>query len=491
MKTKLLAIIIAAVLLLGAGAGIGVAIYCNQPYNVAGNAILNAFDDLSERDEIEPIANILTKGSVDFAVNEMKNDDTDLLAGGKFLGKLYFSDKAFMLEDLLIENDMGKISGDIYVSDKLAYVSEDEILENAYGLKYKDIVDELEDSIFAYGSDSEYAFQDEEEYEKLIKALECLNDGNFEKDAEKLAKKLAKKAWKIACDNFEFETENDKVRVGGERENVRVVTITIDGDSMASFAADFYEYLDKDDSVVKFLEKYEDLLNPVLVNANGIEEGKSVADAYEEYIAEYIEELDDRCDEIEESFTEDVVIKVMTPRTSQKLAKLVVEVGEVEVFDLDIGVDGIKKADRISVTVLDSKYTYEVKEDNSKEFECVLKHGDESIKLSLDKKKDKFTLSFNEMNVFGYDNVKISGDFKSSFGKTTIEIDKFEYDTSYVDYEKYPFEYITETKRIDCDITIVLDQSDKIPSAPKKYDQISDIMEEDIEKWVSRYFGDE
>ena len=218
MKTKLLAIIIAAVLLVGAGTGIGILIYCNQPYNVAGSAILGALDDFGERDEIEPIVNILTQGSADFSFDKIKNGDTDLLNGGTIEGKIYFSDSAFMLENLLIENDNGKVSGDFYVSDEMIYVSEDEILENAYGLKYKDIVDELEDSIFAYGADSEYAFQDEEEYERLIKALECLNDGNFEKDAEKLAKKLAKKAWKIACDNFEFETENDKVRVGGERE---------------------------------------------------------------------------------------------------------------------------------------------------------------------------------------------------------------------------------------------------------------------------------
>ena len=45
MKTKVLAIIIAAGLLLGVGTGIGFAIYGNLPQNVAATAIFNAIDD--------------------------------------------------------------------------------------------------------------------------------------------------------------------------------------------------------------------------------------------------------------------------------------------------------------------------------------------------------------------------------------------------------------------------------------------------------------
>ena len=128
MKIKLIAIIVAAVMLVGVGTGVGVAIYTNLPQNVAANAVMGAFEELLERDEVKPLYNTLTKGSITASVEGVTQDDVDLLNGITASGKMYFSNKAFMLEDFQLEYDDFKVKGDLYVSEDMLYISEDEII---------------------------------------------------------------------------------------------------------------------------------------------------------------------------------------------------------------------------------------------------------------------------------------------------------------------------------------------------------------------------
>ncbi len=482
MKTKVLAIIIAAVLLLGLGTGIGFAIYGNLPQNVAATAIFNAIDDFGDRDEIKPIVKTLTKGSFEFALNELKSGEEDILEDGALSGKMYFSKDALMLENFEFKAGEFGLSGDIYLSEDLLYVSEDEILKNAYGVKFKDIVDDLEDSIFAYGSGSEYAIPDEQAYENLISALNALNDEKMHKDAEKIGEKLYKKMWKIACDNFEFESEKDEIKVGGSREKVRVISIVIEGEALAEAISEFYDYLAEDKSIPKFLEKYEDSL-AFMFATNGSED-KTPVELYEEYIELLGENIDDLCDSIERNYSDDIVINVATPRSSKKLVKLEVVVNDVTKLTLDFGMDGIKKTEKMSIEIDGKKTTYQVKKDDSKEFECVIKQGDNSIKLSIDKKKDEFTFGVDMPANYDLTSLVIKGDWVTKLGKSTVTIDKIQSTRQGYD-EHYNFGEIKET--VDCEIVLIFDQSDKIPKAPKKYDRISDITEEDIKSWEENF----
>lgn len=475
MKTKVLAIIIAAILLVGAGTGIGFAIYANLPQNAAASAIFNAIEDFGKRDEIKPIIQVLEKGSLEFAVNKMEHEDEDLFEDSALSGKMYFSKDAFMLKNFELKSGSFNVSGDVYLSEDMLYLSENEILSNAYGVKFKDFADDFADSIFAYGSGSDYAITDQEQYDKIISALEVLNDDDMQKDAEKLVEKLYKKIWKIACDNFEFESEKDEVKIGGEREKVRVITVTIDGESLANAFSEFYEYLEDDDSIPKFLEKYGDALD-IMFEANVVED-------YDAYIEQMGDNLDDICDRIEDNYSEDIEIRVFTPRSAKRLVKLEVIVNEQDVFSLDIGMDGAKKSDEITFEVYGKEYTYQIKEDSSKEFECVLKDNTNTIKLSIDKKEDTFKLDIDTPNSANFTKLVLKGDWVTKFGKTTITVDKMQI-SSYGYDDNYNWGTLTET--IDCEIVFVIDQSDKIPSAPKDYKRISDIADEDINGWQEK-----
>lgn len=488
MKLKLLAIIIAAVLLVGAGTGIGIAVYANQPENVVEAAISDLFDDLLDRDEIKPLYNTLSGGSLDVAISSAKMDETDLLDGGSISGKLYFSDDAFMIEGLNVKYGDNKINGDLYFSNEMVYVSEKEILGGAYGVKLKQIADEIKDSIFAFGSESKYAITDEEEYEAFIDAIDSVGDGKLKKDAEKLFNKLADKFWDIAGDNFEFESEVEKVRVGGTREKARVITIEINGTSFANAVADFYDYLVEDDSVAEFLEKYEDVLS----NRFGSDDDKPFAEQFDDALEEFGEELAENLDEIESHFGRDMTITVITPRTSTRLAKLEIKVGEEEVLSLDIGMEGIAKSEKITLTADGERLTYEIIKNNSKQYECELSMGQSSVNFLLDKKNDEFTLTAEEEPSYGLYKFVVKGTLKASLGKTTITVNKIETSRMGESDIDDPFygdisvvKSITET--IECEATIVLDYKDRFPSEPKDYQKISEITEEDVDAWIEKF----
>ena len=470
MKIKLIAIIVAAVMLVGVGTGVGVAIYTNLPQNVAANAVMGAFEELLERDEVKPLYNTLTKGSITASVEGVTQDDVDLLNGITASGKMYFSNKAFMLEDFQLEYDDFKVKGDLYVSEDMLYFSEDEIIQNAYGIKLDEIAKDLEDSIFAFDSGSDYAIPDEETYDMIISMFEDMDYEEMQKDAEKLYKKHFKELWKIACDNFEFESENDEIRIGGEKEKVRVISIVISGDMLASALEDYYDFLCKDDSIVEFLEKYEGVFA-----SYGMDDDMTIVEMYEEILDQFGEELDETCEEIEDSFEDELVIKVITPRSSQKLVKLEVEFDDESVFALELGMKGMKKTDKITLSVAGEKVlTYEVKENTNKAFECSLKAGEVTVKASVDKSKDTYSLQIKKASTSSYYDdsfeTTVKGKISTKGDKTTLTVEKI---TAY-------------DETIKCDITFVIDESDKIPSAPTKFDRISDITEEDIEEWAEK-----
>ena len=463
---KILAIILAALVFVGAGTGIAFAIISNRPQNVAISAIVNAVEDIAERDEVAPMYNMLKQGSLTMSVDKITMNDEDVLGGAKFSGKMYFSKDAFMMEDIKVNYGDIKIDADYYVSEDFIYISEEEIFDAAYGVKFSDIAEELKDSIFAYGSGSDYAIPDEEMYNKVIEILEAIEElevKEMKKDVEKLAKKLTKEVWKIACDNFEFESEKDEVRINGEKEKVRVVSVIIDGKAAANFVSDFYDFIAKDDSIVKFLEKYEDQIPTQLMG----DEDKSIVEMYEEAIEALEDTIDDTCDGIEAALPADIIINVITPRNSKTLAKLEVNVEKTNLFAIDLGKDGMKNTDKITVSAAGEKlFTYEIKEDNNKEFVAEIEAGGATLKIDLDKKADEFAITAK----MGETTAKITGELVSRFGKTTITVDKI----------------TAGETTIKCDVEIIIDEKDKIPAAPKKYDTISDIKDEDIEGWMEK-----
>ena len=489
MKTTTIIIIIVVVacVLLGALAGgVGIAAIANQPEIVAANALKGALTDIFERQELKAINKTLTQGSVTVSVDGVKCGEEDLMDGMKVSGKVYFSEakKAVMIEDLVIKDDEHKIQGTVYVSEDMVFISEEEIIKGAYGAKFNDLADDLADSIFAYGSGSEYAIPDKETYETIINVLEGINNEKMQKDAEKVLEELEKEAIKAMKKNFEFTSENEEVRIDGNREKVRVVSIIIDGEDLSAAIEDYYDFLANDDSMIDFLETYEDelaLITDTLYDGM-LEEGKSPAEMYEDALDEFGDNLDDICDDIEESMDdEELIIKVITPRNSHNLVKLEVEAAGEEIFALEIGMDGVKKTDKITVTVAKEKYVYEVEENSRKEYVGTFKADGTTVEFKVNRENSNYTLQVQED---GETMFTAKGDFISKGNTTKITVDR----VTIKEYDYWSERY--EEVKYDCKISVEMDQNDKIPAVPKNYNTIADITEKDIEKWIERVSGE-
>ena len=475
IASTVVAMILLASMVIGA-LGIGATLIANKPENVAAAAIKGTMDGLLDRKEIKPLLNTLSKGSITASVSDIMYEGEDMMDGFEVSGKVYFSEakKSLMIEDLIIQQEANKLQGDVYISPELAYVYEQNVLDGAYGAEFGRLTEEFKNSIFAYNSGSEYAI-DYESYEEIVDMLEIAdqamllaNDEKMQKEAEKVSTELYTKAWKIACDNFKFDSENGEVRIDGELENVRVISIIVDADGLSAAVREYYEFLSTDDSMVEFLEKYEDelsvLTDPFLSNG-----GKSFAETYKEGLDELGENLDDLCHEIEYSMEdENLTIRVMTPVIGSKLVKLEIIAADQEIFSLEIGMKGIKNTNKITVTVYEEKFVYEITQDTITAFDCYLAFGENRIELELDRSRDEYRL-FVRNN--GETSSVIRGQLTKKGDTITITVDNVLTNIGYRD-DQY-----------DCNISVTLDQNDKIPAAPKDYVTISGITEKDIEKW--------
>ena len=192
---KLILIAVVAVLLIGGTIG-AIAVF-NSPKQVAARAVGSMLDDLIAREEIAPMMNVLTRGSVEFSL-----DGTQKFGGGEAIaasGKIYFSDKAVMLDDLSLTSDDLMLQGDLYYSEDLIYVENRDILNGAWGLEKGNLADEWKDSIFAPESGGELAL-DQTTFDLVSEILTALDedvDEQLTEDMEKLVNRYAKKNWKL------------------------------------------------------------------------------------------------------------------------------------------------------------------------------------------------------------------------------------------------------------------------------------------------------
>lgn len=454
--------------------GATVGVIANLPQNVFASSIVGVYEDFLDREEIAPIYNMMQKGSLSFSMSKMIEDDENYLEGQSYSGKMYFSaDKGFAIQDLKIKNEDFKLDGNLYYDMNTLYIEESEILGGAYGITRNSAADDLDESIFAYG-ESKYSIGDQDLYEALLDALDATGDmkaKDQKNDLEKLSKKYTKQLWKIVSKNAEFESESKRMKLNGERKAVRVISMTIDSDAMADIVSDIYDFLSTDDDLIEYLEKNEAIFAPMYVHTEK-GEPQSIVEAYEDFLEEFEENLDDICEEIEDS-DEELVIEIATPKMSSKLLKLTVLEDDEKQFMIDFGTEGAKNTNKITLESYSyyygeewaNTYIYEIKENSKKKYESVFEVNDEEIfAVKVDRVKDKYELSYGEM--------KLSGKISTKSKATTITLDKVVDEWS-------------ETT-IKTDLTIVIDQSDKMPTMPKSYDRISDITEKDIEKWAEK-----
>ena len=460
-------IIIAAAALVVAGGVAGTVIgVSNSPKVVAANAITGAIEDLGKRDEIAPVLNAMNGGSLAVTVEGKDLEDLvgiedDVVASGK----LYMdADKqALMLDDLSFKMGDFSLSGQVYMGNDSIYVANDEILDGAWGVERGSLVKDLSNSILAPDSDSDYAL-DEEEYELLEEIFDALDnelDLEMQKDFKKVSERYTKKLWKLIGEHAEFEAETDNVRINGERKKARVITVTLDDDAVALIAEGMIEYLLEDDELADLVEKYGDELEGIIATGYDVDD---LSKAYDDLLDELEDNMDDVLDSIGDVMKDELVLTIVTPVASSDLLMLTVSYDKTDLVELSFGHEGILKTDCISAKVpaADVDVTYTIKENSRQAYEANLSvNGEKVAELEIDRSKDEFELNLIDACV-------ISGEMSTKGSKTTVVVDSVK-----VDGERYK----------NFKVTLVLDESDKMPSRAKDVESILTVDAKDIEKW--------
>ena len=454
---------------------IGVLIYINTPAVVAARAVSKFANDLVDRNEFSAISQTLTNGSIEASLSSITVDDNEVFEDASVSGKMYFATDAFMLENFLININDFKLSGDVYLSSDLVYIQEDEILDGAYGIEKDSFADDLRGSIFAYNSGSDYEiFDDEGLYNALLQAYDDPQDEAMMKDAEKIVKNYTKEFYKIVCKYADFESKNDQVKIDGKKQNVRVITITIDEKAVAAIYEEMIEFIVNDDSIIKFIEKYDSQF-ALVEYQYGIE---SIVSWYEDMLDTLDDNIDEMCDMIESADFE-IEIEMVTPRASVKILQLTMSANNEKMFTLDVGSKGIKKTDKITLSSGNNKIVYEIKDNSNKAYKASLKtNGKEYVSINIDYNKEKYEINLgNKEDSSIY--ITIKGEISKS-GKTyTMSLDTIECEQLYGGYKT----------TIETDLEITMKTKDKIPNAPKEFTTIDDIEESDIEAWMEKIYN--
>lgn len=482
-------IIIAALVVLVLVGG-GLFFLLNTPSVVAARTLSNFADDFLSREEFTPIKDTVQGGSIKFSVSA---DQSTTQFHGNTSGKLYLSEKAIYLEDFSTSlNTTDYISGDLYVSDDMIYVNEEEILDGAYGVKFSKLVDELTNSIFAPNSNSGYELS-QKEFDQLISAIEDMEEGSaISEDATALLEDVAADMFEIVLDNSEIDSEGKEISLNGEKTDVRLISITIDEKALKGILADVRDYLVESKDIPKFLDKYEDLITTYLgTSLYDKDEYDSLGEAYKGECDFITEEFNDLIEDINEGT---LVIEIATPSLSSTLLRLDVIADDTTLLTVDCGKDGITDTDEINITVGNNftvNYKVEEEDDDFSLSATLIFNNSTEYKVSFETDSDNnsYTVSLSSARKYSVytvtNSIVLSGKYTNKSGSYTFSANRITF-TDKTDYtDTYYKDDVDETvKQLKAEITVT--PSDKMPSVPKNYDSISDITKSDIEKWTDR-----
>ena len=501
---RFLIMVLAAVLGIGVVVT-GVSAIVNSDKNVALRAIDGAIEGLCEREEMEYIYNLLSGGSVtaDF---KSKIDGADVKASGKLY--LELEDYSMMFDELAVSVKMGEekidITGSAFVDQETVYLQNEEILKGTYGIEKGTLAEGFKKSVFNPDSDSEMAL-DEETYELILKTLEIAESDlpeDMSEDALDLVDTYVTKARKLFFKHADYSSATEEVKVGGEKIKARVISIIITPETVANFLEDFYEYLKDDDDVRDFLVNYYNELKPVAELASKTEnktfdEDFNIGEAYDEAVESLGEQIDGIVEEMRDTDEGFVAIRLATPKTSAKLMKAWIVAGEdvedieddpdelAEMASIDLGEDGVKKTNAITIEYSGQKIKYTVNEEDDV-ITYKLSMGDDNVySLSLDDDKEEFTIkvsakvpTYNSLwDVTQYVSAvySISGKYTTKGDSATFELKKVKKDGT---------DILTDEN--DIDLIITLEESDGMPRAESDIKPVLEMSKEDIEEITER-----
>ena len=467
-------IILAIVAMLSLGGAVGVkAAQDNKPENLFFSVLSKAADDLKDRDEIRPVTKCFDGGSLEFMI---KNDqDNDYTTDTEISGKMYFGNDAFMLEDFVLKNDISDISFSLYGAKNVFYVESDKLLNGAYGIKLGNLAGEFESSIFAYGSGSKYAIEDEEYYNSLLHDLREIDkhvNSSFYSDGQKLLEGYIKKFKKTAVENLEFEKTTEDVLIGKESYNLRKISMTIDKEDIITIIDEFNAFLKTDEDLKNFTEEYRAELN--LMFAEDMK-AEGYTDIYEYLLMNIDNTVRTMKEQIMPNLADgSVMINLYTKSASKKLLKLEIYTGKKELIDVDFGAKSIDEADIITLKCEDLTAVYTIDQNDDEKYSAKLAVNSVTIfSITNDRKEEKF--DFTTHSALG--DTSYRGSMTNKNGVININLDET------------VFTSVGETSSVHLknSLNIIISQEDKMPLPNEDMKTIFECTEAELNRLKEKF----
>ena len=480
-KTLIISSSVVAILCAG---GLAVALCMSRP-SVVTPAIMTKFAaDLFKREEISQILDLLSDGSIESSVSKINLGDKQLFENKFAGGKLYFSKSSLLLDDVHLKSENLDISGEALLSDTGLYISENSILKGSYGTTYDLFSEQLENSIFAYGSGSLYEITNKKIYNALILLTKQYpEDEQLIEDTKELLATYIKDVYKIISKYTEFETEKTELKQDGKRMGTRTITLSYDENNLADITYALSEYLINDKNIVEYLTKHGYKFRAILELHPGLEfnEGDSMIDIYNNYLSDVRENLDLTYSNIKNSNI-DVEIRLVTPRGSYNLLSLVINNGENEIFGIDLGSQCVSKSKNITLKTKNSKFIYSITRDDDGGYESFVKRNRESIfSVKIDRENNIFETFLNIKN----NKFRILGGIESEDGVTVINLSGVEHTYRKKSYDIYLNPVFTDaTDCYETDLKITISTQDTTPTLITDFRTIDTVKESDIKRWI-------
>ena len=502
MKLSKSLIIVLVVAIIGVAVAAGVGIFMNRPATVMQTSVQGLLTEVFEREEFEVITNLMNSGSAELVLGVSDGENDVSLEYKEYFG---LEKNEVFIEKLKFSANDFSIDGSFYMGEEYMYVSAPDIYSDAVGVTRGDSEKKFDSSIFAFDSGSDYEFDEStsDAIKILCRIYDDAQDKSMVEDIEKIMEDYVKLILDSIAENADIEKENDTVKINGEQVGARVITVEIDAECMYEILVDLYEKLEKDKDIPKLIEKYGNLMDEYVEGTSfegmiqeelGEDADEQLVDAVLEAYDSMLDMMSDALDTMEDSleYAEDftVVIELATKKTSSELMALNVAVklsGEKsEIFDLQIGKDGIKNTEKITLDIVegDIKATFKVKQNDRKGYESAIEIEVDGDTIKLYAKINKADEKFEFGMTVDEENYAVKGTYVGK-GKThTFELK----DVVYTDYTGEKYSMIeelfgaTEDIELDFELKVIICESDKPkPIAKGKIKSIFDIDEDDIE----------
>ena len=200
-------------------------------------------------------------------------------------------------------------------------------------------------------------------------------------------------------------------------------------------------------------------------------EGMTLDEFTDKALSDLQEDVKRSCDEIKEELKDkSFTVELITPRLSSKLLKLSVKHSDDTEFFIELGKEGIKNTDKVTLYANEVTTVYKkLADDKGQTVFSVTRNDNEVFTLSLDKENKSFRLDLNG-NI-------LQGELDSSSNSSTFSVSSILIDG--VSYTS--------------DITLTVKKKDTMPSA-FEYKQIGELSQTEFEAYkddLIKYFSEE